>query len=246
MKYVIYIFSSLWRLWLLCMFLLVFIGVFPALYFYTGIVKNNKAVLNISKYWGKISLTLSGILYKVDLEVELDPKKTYIFCANHTSTIDIPLITAMLPMPICYIGKDDLSNIPLFGYLFKNNHIIVNRSSLVNSYNAFMNAGDKIDKGINICIFPEGGIPKSSVFLRKFKNGAFKLSVEKEVEIVPITLPDNKKHFPQEYYKGFPGVIRIKIHNPIKFNEANKNSIENYNISVYNIIFEQLKEYGYK
>ena len=246
MKYLIYILSSLWRFWLLCMFLLVFIGVFPFLYFYTGIVKNNQAVLKISRYWGKISLTLSGIFYKIDLEEKLDPDKTYIFCANHTSTIDIPLITSIIPLPICYIGKDDLSNIPIFGYLFKNNHVIVNRKSLVNSYNAFINAGEKIDKGINLCIFPEGGIPKSSVFLRKFKNGAFKLSAEKEIEIVPITLPDNKKHFPQEYYKGFPGLIRIKIHKPIKYNRLNKNLIEDYNIYVYNIIFEQLKRYGYQ
>ncbi len=246
MKYLIYILSSLWRFWLLCMFLLVFIGAFPFLYFYTGIVKNNQAVLKISRYWGKISLTLSGIFYKIDLEEKLDPDKTYIFCANHTSTIDIPLITSIIPLPICYIGKDDLSNIPIFGYLFKNNHVIVNRKSLVNSYNAFINAGEKIDKGINLCIFPEGGIPKSSVFLRKFKNGAFKLSTEKEIEIVPITLPDNEKHFPQEYYKGFPGLIRIKIHKPIKYNRLNKNLIEDYNIYVYNIIFEQLKRYGYQ
>jgi len=55
-------------------------------------------------------------------------------------------------------------------------------------------------------------------------------------------MPDNKKVFPQEYFKGRPGIVRIKIHKPIEVDE-NKNP-ENLNTTVYNIIFEQLKNYG--
>ena len=52
-------------------------------------------------------------------------------------------------------------------------------------------------------------------------------------------MADNKKIFPQEYFKGRPGIVRIKIHAPIKINE--NNSLENLNNTVYNTIFEQLK-----
>jgi len=55
-------------------------------------------------------------------------------------------------------------------------------------------------------------------------------------------MPDNKKIFPQEYFKGRPGIVRIKIHKPIEVDE-NK-SPENLNTTVYNTIFEQLKSYG--
>ena len=94
-----------------------------------------------------------------------------------------------------------------------------------------------------MCIFPEGGIPSSNTFLKKFKNGAFRLAIEHNINIIPITMPDNKNIFPKEYFKGRPGIIRIKVHKAIKENKFNKRTLNNLNTSVYNIIFEQLKNY---
>ena len=61
------------------------------------------------------------------------------------------------------------------------------------------------------------------------------------MKIVPITIGDNKKKFPQEYFKGSAGMVRIKVHAPTKI-DKNKSS-ENLNSTVYNTIFEQLKNY---
>ena len=49
--------------------------------------------------------------------------------------------------------------------------------------------------------------------------------------------------FPQEYFKGRPGIVRIKVHKAIDPNSLAEKSIENLNTSVYNTIFEQLKNY---
>lgn len=246
MKWLGYIFSASWRLWFLISFIAFFFMFMPLLFFFTAILKNNKMVNYTTKYWAKLSLIFSGIFWDVEFEEKLDPKKTYIFCANHTSTLDIPLITTIIPLPLLYIGKKELTKIPLFGYFFKHNSVTVDRGSLKDTYAAFLEAGKKLDQGLNICIFPEGGVPKSSIFLKKFKNGAFRLSVEKKIDVVPITLADNKRIFPQEYYKGFPSIVRVKVHKSIKSMPNNKNAIENLNTSVYNIIFEQLKQYESK
>ena len=188
-------------------------------------------------------MIMSGVFWKVEFEEKLDPKRKYIFCPNHASTLDIPLITAAIPLPLLFMGKKELVSIPLFGYFYRKNSIIVDRSKIRDSYAAFIKAGEKLDKGLNVCIFPEGGIPPSKIFLKKFKNGPFKLAVEKDIFVVPITLADNKKNFPQEYYKGYPGIVRVKVHKPIKANTEDKNAIENLNTSTYNTIFEQLKIY---
>ena len=144
------------------------------------------------------------------------------------------------------MGKKEITKIPIFGYFYKKNSIIVDRDKIRDSYAAFIEAGEKLDNGLNVCIFPEGEIPPSKIFLKKFKNGAFKLSIEKNISIVPVTLLDNKTHFPQEYYKGYPGIVRVKVHKPIKINEEEEKTIEMLNTSVYNTIFEQLKIYGSK
>lgn len=244
MKWIRYLFSSIWRLWFLISFIIAFIVFIPALFFFTAIVKNNLAVNYLTKYWSGMFMIMSGVFWRVEFEEKLDPQKKYIFCPNHSSTLDIPLVTAAIPLPLLFMGKKELVSIPLFGYFYRENSIIVDRSKIRDSYAAFLKAGEKIDKGLNVCIFPEGGIPPSKVFLKKFKNGPFKLAVEKDIYIVPITIADNKKNFPQEYYKGYPGIVRVKVHKAIKASTEDKNAIENLNTSTYNTIFEQLKIYG--
>ena len=241
MKWIAYLFSSLWRLWFLLVFILVFFAFIPALFFFTAIIKNSLVISRLSRYWAKLILWSSFIFPKVEWEEKLDKKKCFIFCPNHVSTLDIPFVLAVLPIPLQFMGKAELSKIPLFGWFYKRNSVIVDRSKIKDAYSAFLKAGEKLDKGQSMCIFPEGGIPKETIFLKKFKNGPFRLSIEKKVAIVPITMPDNKKIFPQEYFKGRPGIVRIKIHKPIKV-EKNK-SPEDLNTNVYNIIFEQLKNY---
>ncbi len=245
-KWIGYLFSVIWRIWFLIVFFLVFVLFIPPLYFFTAIVKNNKIVNHITRYWSIIFLVLSGIFWKVEFEEKLDPKKRYIFCPNHSSALDIPLITSVIPLPLLFMGKIELTKIPLFGYFYKQNSIIVDRSKIRDSYAAFVKAGEKLDNGLNVCIFPEGGIPPSKIFLKKFKNGPFKLAVEKDIYIVPITLADNKSHFPQEYFKGYPGIVRVKVHKAIKVDTNEEKAIENLNISTYNTIFEQLKIYESK
>ena len=243
MKWLGYLLSSIWRLWFLLMFILVFILFMPALFFFTAIVKNEIIVATLTRYWSKLTIYLSFIFPKVDWEEKLSKKEQYIFCPNHVSTLDIPFILAVIPIPLQYIGKSEIAKIPLFGYFYKNNSVIVDRANRRNAYDAFLKAGEKLKKGINMCIFPEGGIPKEAVFLKKFKNGPFRLALEQNIKIIPITLPDNKSMFPQEYFKGRPGIVRIKVHKAIDPNSLTEKSTENLNISVYNTIFEQLKNY---
>tara|TARA_B100000902_G_scaffold329370_1_gene325834 strand:- start:1289 stop:1969 length:681 start_codon:yes stop_codon:yes gene_type:complete len=226
--------------------MLVFIAFIPVLFFFTGIIRNEIIVANLTRYWAKLTILLSFIIPKVEWEEKLDKKTQYIFCPNHASTLDIPLILAVLPMPLQYMGKAEIAKITLFGYFYKNNSVVVDRANRRDAYYAFLKAGEQLKKGINMCIFPEGGIPKSDIFLKKFKNGSFRLAIEQDIKTVPITMPDNKSMFPKEYFKGRPGIVRIKIHKPIAPNSLEEKSIENLNTSVYNTIFDQLNTYGSK
>ncbi len=243
MKWLRYLFSIIWRLWFFIVFLLVFIGFIPALYFFTAINKKPIVVAHLCRYWSKLTLFFSFIFPKVEWEESLILNDKYIFCPNHVSTLDIPFILSIIPHPIQFIGKVEIARLPIFGWFYKNNSVIVNRANRKDAYNAFIKAGEKINQGINMCIFPEGGIPPKKIFLKKFKNGAFKLSLEKEIKIVPVTLADNKKIFPKEYYKGYPGFVRVKVHTAISPKNLKEKTIKNLNNKVYNTIFEQLKNY---
>jgi len=229
MKSIGYLLSLLWRLWFLIVFVIVFICFIPLLFFFTAIYKNNRIVCHLTRYWSKLTLWLSFIFPKIEWEEKLNKKETYIFCPNHISTLDIPFLLAALPTPLQFMGKAEIANIPLFGYFYKNNSVIVDRENRKDTYSAFLKAEKKLNTGLSMCIFPEGGIPKANVFLKKFKNGAFKLAIEQNIKVVPITLPDNKKMFPQKYFKGNPGIVRAKVHKAIDPRTLNENTIQNLN-----------------
>jgi len=246
MKWIGYLLSSLWRIWFLIVFILIFIAFIPVLFFFTAIYKNNKIVCHLTRYWSKLTLLLSFIIPQVEWEEELNKKERYIFCPNHVSTLDIPLILAILPVPLQYMGKAEIAKIPLFGYFYKNNTVMVDRANRRDAYDAFLRAGEQLKKGINMCIFPEGGIPKADIFLKKFKNGSFRLAIEQGIKTVPITMLDNKSMFPQEYFKGYPGIVRVKVHKAIDPITLTEKKIQNLNTLVYNAIFEQLNAYENK
>ena len=193
MKWIGYLFSSLWRLWFLTVFIVVFIVFIPLLFFFTAIVKNHIIVAHLTRYWSKITVLLSFLFPIIEWEEEIDKSENYIFCPNHVSTLDIPLILAVLPIPLQYIGKAEIAKLPLFGYFYKNNSVIVNRENRRDSYSAFLKAGERLKQGLSMCIFPEGGIPKADILLKKFKNGPFRLAIEQDITVIPITLADNSR-----------------------------------------------------
>ena len=61
---------------------------------------------------------------KIRYEEGVDLKNQYVIISNHFSYIDIPALAA-LNIPFRFIGKMQVNNIPVLGYIFKNLHIMV-------------------------------------------------------------------------------------------------------------------------
>jgi 1-acyl-sn-glycerol-3-phosphate acyltransferase len=137
--------------------------------------------------------------------------------SNHTSYLDIVFSTYYIHDTAVYMGKYELLKIPLFKYFFVYLDIPVNRRSLTDAHKAFREAGSRLDQGLTLVIYPEGTI-SSSGQLRAFKNGAFRLAIEKQVPIVPVVNLNNW-HYLQNggFFKsnGSPGVPEILVGDPI-------------------------------
>ncbi len=149
-------------------------------------------------------------------EFELKKGRSYMIVANHTSMIDIMLMLYITKYPVVFVGKKELSKIPMFGFIYKRTCILVDRNDPKSRRNVYESAQQKIKQGYSICIFPEGGVPlDESIVLDSFKNGAFRLAIEHHIPIVPMTFHDNKKRFSYTFFSGGPGKIRATIHAPI-------------------------------
>ena len=136
--------------------------------------------------------------------------KSFMLVANHTSYIDIMVMLRMRKTPFVFVGKKELVQIPIFGYLYKRAAIMVDRSSSKSRFEVYERAQKVIQKGYSVCIFPEKEYIDESVILNPFKKGAFKLAIEHELPIFPMVFLDCKRKFPWYTTHGYPGSLRVK------------------------------------
>ena len=126
-------------------------------------------------------------------------------------------------------------------------NIPVDRTSITASHKAFNRAKEDIDRGISIAIYPEATIPECSPDVGPFKNGAFKLAIDKQIPIVPITYLDNWDIFPDRKDQRFlcrPGLSRIIIHKPIETVGMGDADVSALRERVRELIKKTMKEHG--
>jgi 1-acyl-sn-glycerol-3-phosphate acyltransferase len=247
MNYIRLLLQLLWRFWFYLNASLVVIIFYPA-YF---ILLQRKAwfphVFTLYKVCARLMLFNAGIFPKVIHLGKPQNGTPYIICPNHCSYLDIVCTYIAFPRYFHFMGKSELKNIPLFGHFFKEMNISVDRTSIRDSHRAFIRAADDLDKGISVAIFPEATIPEHAPRMKSFKNGAFRLAVEKQVPILPVVYPDNWRLMPDGILRrmraGRPGRPRVIIHPPVSTLGMKDDEIPLLKNKVYGILETSLEEY---
>ena len=197
------------------------------------------------RLWAKVVLIGMGFWRVVKRQAEIDPSKTYIIIGNHASELDIMMTLVMMKKsPFVFIGKAELAKAPLFGYFYKRTNILVDRKSIASKRAVLQKAAARLQDGVGVCLFPEGGIPDPKYLLAPFKGGAFKLAIEQQIPILPITYPDNKRHFGEFWDGGYPGKLRATIHPIIETTGLAEADIDELMNRCYSIIHDELVANG--
>jgi 1-acyl-sn-glycerol-3-phosphate acyltransferase len=224
MKILKIVFWILWRVWFYIVMAVPIIVMFPFLF--VSILKESwyPYFFKMARIWAKTILFGMGFYYKIENQQAIDPRKSYMFIANHTSMTDIMLMLAVVKNPFVFVGKKELVNIPLFGFFYKRTCILVDRGDPKSRLEVFARAQKRISQGLSICIFPEGRVPADeSIILDEFKDGAFRLAIEHKLPIVPLVFADNKVRFSFTFFSGSVGKMRVKI---LPFIETDSNTLD--------------------
>ncbi|WP_304156081.1 lysophospholipid acyltransferase family protein [Mesonia mobilis] len=203
---------TLWRVWFYILIALPIIVMFPFLLLFTSKEKYYPQFFFLARVWAKIILYGMGF-YPIVKKLETPQKgKSYMFVANHTSMTDIMLMLSIVKNPFVFVGKKELAKFPMFGFFYKRTCILVDRGNVKSRQEVFQQAQRRLNHGVSICIFPEGGVPDDeSVLLDTFKDGAFRLAIDHQIPIVPLVFFDNKKRFSYTFFSGSVGKMRAKI-----------------------------------
>jgi len=196
----------------------------------------------INYVWARILFTMIFIPVHIKYEMRFKRKEQFIFCANHFSYLDIPMMGHTFN-DFAFVGKSSIAKIPLFGYMFRKLHITVDRSSFRDRHSALLRSVKAIEEGKSLLIFPEGGIVTTSPpQLARFKDGAFRTAIEKQIPIIPVTIPHNWILLPDETFILNRKPASIIYHKPIDTRGMTLNDLDKLRNQTFEIIQATLNE----
>ncbi len=137
-------------------------------------------------------------------------KKGVIVCSNHISFMDPVMAVCAIPDGIDIMGKSELFNIPVFGFLARGiGAFPIDRG--VGDMDAIELAKSKLRAGRKLGLYPEGTRSKDGK-LKRFKSGAVYLAAATGADIIPC------------YVKTKNGSVRLFRKITVIYGEAIKNA----------------------
>jgi 1-acyl-sn-glycerol-3-phosphate acyltransferase len=140
--------------------------------------------------WADTWCFFTGIYHKNIFKEKLAPGRSYIFVSNHISYMDSAIVPKTLRHPVRPLGKIEMSKIPIFGLIYKNVIVAVDRSSAEHRAESVRTMKSVLSKGISILVFPEGTFNTTNDPLKPFYDGAFRIAIETGTPIRPLLLLD--------------------------------------------------------
>lgn len=199
--------------------------------------KKTISIFKIFVVWMKVFFVLTGVRRIFKGKNNFKKGENYIVICNHRSFMDVPLSSPGIPGANKTIAKSSMARIPLFGLIYKSGSVLVDRKNEQSRKASYAKMKEVLQMGLHMCLYPEGTRNKTSEPLQRFHDGAFKLAVDTQKEIVPavifytsIVLPRNKTFY------FWPHKVEMHFLPPIAVNGRTVEAIKEE-------AFEKMKNY---
>lgn len=227
-------------------FLLVMLFILPAVVVasFFGSIRGGNWIYRLCMLWGDLWFLLIGIRHRNIVESKMQESQPYIFVANHCSYIDAAIIVKTVRQPLRILGKADMNKIPVFGYIYRNAIVTVDRSSTENRARSVRVLKSVLAKKISVFIFPEGTFNESKKPLKDFYDGAFRIAVETQTPIKPVIFLDgyNRMHY-KSIFSLRPGISRAVFLEEISVEGYGRANMEELKQKVYRQMEDALIRY---
>jgi 1-acyl-sn-glycerol-3-phosphate acyltransferase len=210
-----------------------------------GKISGGNIIYYILRCWSDWMLPLCGIFHKNIFAGNYDYKKQYVFVINHISYLDIPVVLSSLrKQHFRILGKQEMSTIPVFGFIYKKAAILVDRSSPDKRAKSIIHLKEAINKNLSVVIFPEGTFNETNQPLKKMFDGAFRIAIETQTPIKPLLFLDNYDRLNHKnLFSLTPGISRTVYLDEVSVTGLTMIDLPMLKEKVFKIMEEKLLEY---
>ena len=182
--------------------------------------RNGKLPHTVQVFWSRSVLWLLLVPIEVTGRENVDPKQSYVFVANHQSFLDVFAVYGWLPNNFKWLMKKELRKIPFVGTACAvAGHIFVDRSNPRAAMDSLKYIKAQLHDGISTVIFPEGTRTKTGE-MGRFKQGAFKIAMDMELPVVPLSLSGFFDAMPRhQFYVSPRARVQLHIGKPVDINQ---------------------------
>ncbi len=195
-----------------------------------------------ARVWSWLILKTSRIRLEIQGLENIKPNQTVIFCSNHPSAMDIPILFVSLPVQFRFAAKRSLFHVPFLGWhLRRSGHIPIDRGHPRKALKSLDRAAEKIRSGTPVVLFPEGHRSRDRN-MGAFKSGSFYLAIQSGMPLAPITLNGSRAVLKPDTLHIKPGKVEVIIHPPIPTAALTLHDIDRFSDEVRKIILSRYKK----
>lgn len=175
---------------------------------------SRRATGGIVRQWSRGWLLLLGMPVRVS---GVFPRgQRFVIVANHISYLDTLNVFAAIPVHFRTLAKQEMAALPLFGLVYKQVAILVDRASAGSRVASLRAMQQHLQQEGHIVVFPEGTFNETGAPTKAFYSGAFSLAISAQAPVLPLLFPDTVRRWHYSaWWKFWPGRNRAVFLPPI-------------------------------
>jgi 1-acyl-sn-glycerol-3-phosphate acyltransferase len=208
-----------WAAWCILVFIILCLILLPVLVI--AVLSRSERLIYAAHFaptrLARICLFLFGIRLEIRGREHIDPKGQYIFTSNHRSLLDAVL-----------------------GYLLDKFYVPVERNNKEDRTQSMRLVEEKLKSGASFFICPEGTCNRTDEFFTHFYNGAFRMSADTGIPLMPLTFIGSGDRWPRSEPRIYPGRLIVYYHVPIPASAFQGDNLESGKQQVIELMRQDL------